>query len=75
MLYCLSSIGRFVRSSKPYMVEVEHDGQKLSIDMLLLALEIVDSLSIRRFWGKGERWKRKRERSEGEKRLTQMLLL
>ena len=22
------------------------------------------SLSIRRFWGKGERWKRKRERSE-----------
>ena len=33
------------------------------------------SLSIRRFWGKGERWKRKRERGEGEKRLTQMLLL
>ena len=32
------------------------------------------SLSIRRFWGKGERWKRKRERGEGEKRLTQMLL-
>ena len=27
------------------------------------------SLSIRRFWGKGERWKRKRERAEGEKRL------
>ena len=25
------------------------------------------SLSIRRFWGKGERWKRKRERGEGEK--------
>ena len=25
------------------------------------------SLSIRRFWGKGERWKRKRERAEGEK--------
>ena len=25
--------------------------------------------------GKGERWKRKRERAEGEKRLTQMLLL
>ena len=24
------------------------------------------SLSIRRFWGKGERWKRKRERAEGE---------
>ena len=23
------------------------------------------SLSIRRFWGKGERWKRKRERGEG----------
>ena len=33
------------------------------------------SLSIRRFWGKRERWKRKRERAEGEKRLTQMLLL
>ena len=33
------------------------------------------SLSMRRFWGKGERWKRKRERAEGEKRLTQMLLL
>ena len=33
------------------------------------------SLSIRRFWGKGEKWKRKRERGEGEKRLTQMLLL
>ena len=33
------------------------------------------SLSIRRFWGKGERWKRKRERAEGEKRLTQMFLL
>ena len=33
------------------------------------------SLSIRRFWGKGERWKRKRERAEGEKRLTLMLLL
>ena len=33
------------------------------------------SLSIRRFWGKGERWERKRERAEGEKRLTQMLLL
>ena len=25
------------------------------------------SLSIRRFWGKGERWKRKRERCDGEK--------
>ena len=25
--------------------------------------------------GKGEGWKRKRERAEGEKRLTQMLLL
>ena len=25
------------------------------------------SLSIRRFWGKGERWKRKRERAEREK--------
>ena len=33
------------------------------------------SLSIRGFWGKGERWKRQRERGEGEKRLTQMLLL
>ena len=33
------------------------------------------SLSIRRFWGKGERWKRTRERAEGEKRLTQTLLL
>ena len=33
------------------------------------------SLSIRRFWGKGERWKRQKERAEGEKRLTQMLLL
>ena len=33
------------------------------------------SLSIRRFWGKGERWKRKRERAEGEKRLTQLLSL
>ena len=28
-----------------------------------------NSLSIRRFWGKGERWKRKRERAEGEKPL------
>ena len=36
---------------------------------------IMVSLSIRRFWGKGERWKRKRERAEGEKCLTQMLLL
>ena len=27
----------------------------------------VCSLSIRRFWGKGEKWKRKRERGEGEK--------
>ena len=35
----------------------------------------VGSLSIKRFWGKGERWKRKKERAEGEKRLTQMLLL
>ena len=34
-----------------------------------------NSLSIKRFWGKGERWKRKKERAEGEKRLTQMLLL
>ena len=25
------------------------------------------SLSIKRFWGKGERWKRKKERAEGEK--------
>ena len=33
------------------------------------------SLSIKRFWGKGERWKRKKERAEGEKRLTRMLLL
>ena len=33
------------------------------------------SLSIRRFWGKGEKWKRKRKRGEGKKRLTQMLLL
>ena len=36
---------------------------------------VILSLSIRRFWGKGERWKRKRERGEGEKRLTQILLL
>ena len=36
---------------------------------------IARSLSIKRFWGKGERWKRKKERAEGEKRLTQMLLL
>ena len=28
------------------------------------------SLSIRRFWGKGERWKRKSERGEGEKPFT-----
>ena len=35
----------------------------------------LNSLSIRRFRGKGERWKRKRERAEQEKRLTQMLLL
>ena len=35
----------------------------------------LSSLSIRRFSGKGERWKRKRERAEGEKRLTQTLLL
>ena len=34
-----------------------------------------DSLSIRRFWGKGEIWTRKMERGEGKKRLTQMLLL
>ena len=40
-----------------------------------LLVYLVYSLSIRRFWGKGERWKRKRERAEGEKRLTQMLLL
>ena len=33
------------------------------------------SLSIRGFWGKGERWKQKRERAEGEKCLTEMLLL
>ena len=33
------------------------------------------SPSIRRFWAKREIWKRKRERAEGEKRLTQMLLL
>ena len=33
------------------------------------------SLSIRPFWGKGEKWKRKRKRGEGKKRLTQMLLL
>ena len=25
------------------------------------------SLSIRRFWGKGEKWKRKRKRGEGKK--------
>ena len=25
------------------------------------------SLSIKRFWGKGERWKRKKERAEGQK--------
>ena len=40
-----------------------------------LALQILNSLSIRRFWRKGERCKRKRERAEGDKRLTQMLLL
>ena len=28
---------------------------------------LLRSLSIRRFWGKGERWKRKKERAEGEK--------
>ena len=33
------------------------------------------SLSIRRFWGKGGKMEAKRERAEGEKRLTQMLLL
>ena len=32
-------------------------------------------LSIRRFWGKGEGWRGKRERGEGDKRLTQMFLL
>ena len=54
---------------------------------MILLLHIFDALnlqnivqepirvSIRRFLGKGERWKRQRERSEGEKRLTQMLLL
>ena len=36
-----------------------------------LALAWVSGVS----WGKGEKWKRKRERTEGEKRLTQMLLL
>ena len=33
------------------------------------------SLSIRRFWGKRGKMEAKRERAEGEKRLTQMLLL
>ena len=33
----------------------------------LSAFIIATSLSIRRFWGKGERWKRKMERAEGEK--------
>ena len=33
------------------------------------------SLSIRRFWGKGGRWKRERKRAEEGKRLTKMLLL
>ena len=42
---------------------------------LSLLIPLFVSLSIRRFWGKGEKWKRKRERGEGEKRLTQMLLL
>ena len=44
-------------------------------EVLKLVRHSANSLSIRRFWGKGERWKRKRERGEGEKRLTQMLLL
>ena len=29
-----------------------------------------NSLSIRRFWGKGERWKRKRKRAEGEREVS-----
>ena len=33
------------------------------------------SLSIRRFWGKGEGEKRKREGAKGQERLTQTLLL
>ena len=32
---------------------------------LSFSVLIVDSLSIRRLWGKGERWKRKRERAKG----------
>ena len=43
--------------------------------VILFQISVNTSLSIRRFWGKGEKWKRKRKRGEGKKRLTQMLLL
>jgi len=33
----------------------------------VLKISILSSLSIRRFLRKGEKWKRKRERGEGEK--------
>ena len=45
------------------------------VETMARMYRIIVSLSIKRFWGKGERWKRKKERAEGEKRLTQMLLL
>ena len=67
------------KTSIMYNLEVRHDSSSTlaKIEKFWIAFSTVlcVSLSIRRFWGKGEKWKRKRERGEGEKRLTQMLLL
>ena len=51
--------------------QLQHDMYVDISHKFTLALAWVSGLS----GGKGERWKRKRERAEGGKRLTQMLLL
>ena len=42
---------------------MEHDFLVISVENLQEQWNV--SLSIKRFWGKGERWKRKKERAEG----------
>ena len=85
----VSMVAKFLGLNKPWPCKCGREKKneqncslrnKTVAHTFLLSLEnanghLCHSLSIRRFWGKGERWKRKRERGEGEKRLTQMLLL
>ena len=78
-LHSKQFLHRDIKSNNIVLTKVNSDYHPLLIDfgkaISVSEAPLRSSLSIRRFWGKGEKWKRKRKRGEGKKRLTQMLLL